>query len=194
MHGEGIWGSRRIAQFILNSGTTWSWLASFMPQLLYHRGRTPIYPLNRRMGGSQGRCGRWGEKKSLFPYPESKHDSSVACPWPSHNTDYATLDTNRLFWKGPNTGFINRSVAQSYLVAFSKWAQFLMTLSVKCEYLAGCCIMFPAEAFALAASSCRQCRYWIQRPLLFVESQNLQFRNQSQCCVNNNDTSRTTSC
>jgi hypothetical protein len=39
-------------------------VASFTPQLLYSQGRSPRYPLYRKLVGSQSRSGRGGEKNS----------------------------------------------------------------------------------------------------------------------------------
>jgi hypothetical protein len=40
-------------------------VVSFTLLLLYHRGKSPRYPLDRRLGGSQSRSGWRGEKKFL---------------------------------------------------------------------------------------------------------------------------------
>jgi len=43
-------------------------VVSFMPQLLYPWGKSPQYPLVRRLGGSQRQYGHSGEdKKFLAP-------------------------------------------------------------------------------------------------------------------------------
>jgi hypothetical protein len=36
-----------------------------MPLLLYFRGKSPRYPLDRRLGGPQSQSGRYGEEKIL---------------------------------------------------------------------------------------------------------------------------------
>jgi hypothetical protein len=33
------------------------------------QGKEPLYPLDRRLGGPQSLCGRYGEKKNFFPLP-----------------------------------------------------------------------------------------------------------------------------
>jgi hypothetical protein len=48
------------------------WVFSFMPQPLYHRGESPRYPLDRRLGGVQNRFGRGGEEKNSQPPPGIK--------------------------------------------------------------------------------------------------------------------------
>jgi hypothetical protein len=57
-------------------------------------GKSPRYPLDRRLGAPQKRSGWHGEKKILDPRP------SVAQPAASHYTDYVNpaLFTVRCFW------------------------------------------------------------------------------------------------
>ena len=38
-----------------------------MPQRLYHQGKRHLYPLNRRLGGPQGRSECFAEEKNLVP-------------------------------------------------------------------------------------------------------------------------------
>jgi hypothetical protein len=42
---------------------------SFMTLLLYPRGKSPWYQLNRRVGGPQNRCGHGGDEKHSQPLP-----------------------------------------------------------------------------------------------------------------------------
>jgi hypothetical protein len=58
------WGSGGIAPRILDLGTKWRWVVSFMPRPLYSQGKSPRYPLDRRLGGPQSRSGRGGEDKN----------------------------------------------------------------------------------------------------------------------------------
>jgi hypothetical protein len=62
MNTYGEWSYRST---ILDLGTRWS--GSFRPQLLYPQGKSPRYPLDRRLGGPQSRSGRYGEEKNLAP-------------------------------------------------------------------------------------------------------------------------------
>jgi hypothetical protein len=62
--GKGVLGSGGIAPRILDLGTRWRWVVSFTPRPLYPRGNSPAYPLDRRLGGPQSRCGRGEEKNS----------------------------------------------------------------------------------------------------------------------------------
>jgi hypothetical protein len=38
------------------------WVVSFTPRPLFLQGRSPCYPLDRRLGGLQSRSGRGGEE------------------------------------------------------------------------------------------------------------------------------------
>jgi hypothetical protein len=45
---KAYWGSRGISPLI-DLGTTWRGVVSFTPRLLYPQGRSPSYPLDRRL-------------------------------------------------------------------------------------------------------------------------------------------------
>jgi hypothetical protein len=45
------WGSGGIAPCILDLGSRWRGVVSFMPQPLYSQGKKLWYPLDRRLGG-----------------------------------------------------------------------------------------------------------------------------------------------
>jgi hypothetical protein len=57
------WESGSIASHILNLGTRWRWVVSFMPWILYPQGKSPQSPLNRRLGGLQSQSGCSGKEK-----------------------------------------------------------------------------------------------------------------------------------
>jgi len=42
-------------------------VVSFTPRPLYSQGKIPSYPLDRRLGGPQSRCGRGGGEKNSQP-------------------------------------------------------------------------------------------------------------------------------
>jgi hypothetical protein len=63
------WGSGDIAPLILVLGTRCRWVVSFTPWPLYPQGKSPWYPLDRRLGGPQSRSGRGGEEKNSQPAP-----------------------------------------------------------------------------------------------------------------------------
>jgi hypothetical protein len=67
---EGVLGSGGIAPRINNLGTRWRWVVSFTPRPLYPQGKSPRYPLQRRLGGPQSRSGRGGEEKNSQPPTE----------------------------------------------------------------------------------------------------------------------------
>jgi hypothetical protein len=58
-------GSGCIDPHFLDLGTSWRWVVNFTPRPLHPRGKSPRYPLNRRLGGPQSRSGRFGEEKIL---------------------------------------------------------------------------------------------------------------------------------
>jgi hypothetical protein len=61
------WRSGGIAPRILDLGTRWRWVVSFTPRPLYPQGKSPCYPLDRRLGGPQKRSGHGGEEKNSQP-------------------------------------------------------------------------------------------------------------------------------
>jgi hypothetical protein len=75
-HHGGVLGVGGIAPRILDLGTRWRWVVSFTPRPLYPRGKSPWYPLDRRLGGPQSRYGRGGERKISSPSRDSKPRSS----------------------------------------------------------------------------------------------------------------------
>jgi len=65
---EDVCEDRGIAPCILNLGTVWRWEVSSTHRPLYSRGKRPLYPSDRRLGGPQSSFGRGGkEKKNPFP-------------------------------------------------------------------------------------------------------------------------------
>jgi hypothetical protein len=66
------WGSRGIAPHIPDLGIRWRWVVSFMPQLLFSQGKSPQYPLDRRLGRPQSWSGHSGEVKNSWPSPGLK--------------------------------------------------------------------------------------------------------------------------
>jgi hypothetical protein len=62
------WGSGGIAPRI-DFGTSWRWVVGFTPRPLYLQGKSPWYPLDRRLVGAHSRPGRGGEEKNSQPPP-----------------------------------------------------------------------------------------------------------------------------
>jgi hypothetical protein len=62
----------------------WRWVVSFTPWPPYSRGKSPHYPLNRRLGGTQSRSWHCEEEKNVLSLPgiESRQSSPqpVAIP------------------------------------------------------------------------------------------------------------------
>jgi hypothetical protein len=50
-------------------GARWRCVVSFTPRPLYPQGKSPWYPLDRRLGGPQSRSGRGGEEKNFQSQP-----------------------------------------------------------------------------------------------------------------------------
>jgi hypothetical protein len=58
-----------IVPCILDLGSRGRWVVSFMLQLLYTWGKSPQYPLDRRLGGPQSLSWYGGEEKNSHPPP-----------------------------------------------------------------------------------------------------------------------------
>jgi hypothetical protein len=83
---EDIWGS---ASLILDLGTSWTWVVSFMPRPLYQLGKNPWYPLDRRLGGApESVWTRWKRENSC-PYRDSNSIISAVKHVASRYTDWA---------------------------------------------------------------------------------------------------------
>jgi hypothetical protein len=71
-------------QRFFDLGTTWRWVVSFTPRLLYPRGKSPRCSLDRKLGGPQSCPRRYGEVKILEfartrtpPLSHSVHSQSL---------------------------------------------------------------------------------------------------------------------
>jgi hypothetical protein len=60
-------------------GTKWGWVVSFTPRPLYPQGKSPWYPLDRRLGGPQSRSG-CSEEKNSQPRRESNPRTPIVQP------------------------------------------------------------------------------------------------------------------
>jgi hypothetical protein len=60
-----MWGSEGIASLILYFDTRWSQVFSPMPWLHYVWGKSPYYPLNRKLGAAQSQSENFVEDKNL---------------------------------------------------------------------------------------------------------------------------------
>jgi hypothetical protein len=64
---ENVWVSGCIDPRILDLSTSWRWVASFTPRLLYPQEKIPHYPLDRRLCEPQNQSGHCGEENILDP-------------------------------------------------------------------------------------------------------------------------------
>jgi hypothetical protein len=56
-------------------------VVSFMPRQLYPQGKSPSYPLDRRLNGSQSRSGySGGEEKNSHPHRDSNPRTPIVQP------------------------------------------------------------------------------------------------------------------
>jgi hypothetical protein len=68
------WRRADIVPRILKLGIRWRWWVTLTPRPLYHRGKSPWYPMDRRLSESQ--CGRSGGEEKKFLCRES----NPGCP------------------------------------------------------------------------------------------------------------------
>jgi hypothetical protein len=73
---KAYWGNGSIVPLILDLGSRWRWVVSFTHQPLYSQGKSPRYPLDRRLGGCQSRSEHEGEEKPSQPLLGLKPQSS----------------------------------------------------------------------------------------------------------------------
>jgi hypothetical protein len=57
------WGVEVYLHAFFDLGTGWRWVVSFTPRPFYPQGKSPWYPLDRRLGGPQSRFGRGVHKQ-----------------------------------------------------------------------------------------------------------------------------------
>jgi hypothetical protein len=69
-------------------GTRWRWVVSFTPRPIYSQGKSPWYPLDRRLSGLQSRCGRGGEDKNSQPRRESNPITPIVQLIAQNNTAF----------------------------------------------------------------------------------------------------------
>jgi hypothetical protein len=79
---KGIWGSGCIDPHFLDLGTSWRWVVNFTPRPLYPQGKSPRYPLDKRLGGPQSRSGRLGGGKILDPTETRTPTLPSSSPYP----------------------------------------------------------------------------------------------------------------
>jgi hypothetical protein len=94
---------------ILDLGTRWC-MVSYTARTPYCRGKSPRYPLDRRLIGPQSRYGRCGVEKNLLPLTEIKHRTSS--PW----TVSIRTELSRLFTKNETPFSSTGNLRQMFLV------------------------------------------------------------------------------
>jgi hypothetical protein len=64
---KAYWGSGGIPPLILDIGTMWRSVVSFMPQPLYLQGKSPWYTFSRRLGGPQSQSLPGSKEENSLP-------------------------------------------------------------------------------------------------------------------------------
>jgi hypothetical protein len=93
-------GEWRNSSTILDLGNGWRWVVSFMPLLLYLHGKSPQYPLDRRLGRPQSQSGHCGGERKSCPCLDSNPGR------PAHSLQYlvqcevltAVTTNSIIFW------------------------------------------------------------------------------------------------
>jgi hypothetical protein len=80
-------GSGGIAPRILDPDTRWRRVVSFTPRPLYPQAKSPRYPLDRRLGGSQSCLDMVLKREIPSPRWEWNPDHPIAQPIASRYTD-----------------------------------------------------------------------------------------------------------
>jgi hypothetical protein len=68
---EGTWGRGCIDPPFLDLALIWKWVVGIMSRPLYPWGKSPQYPLDRRLGESQNWSGWLGEEKKILDSSET---------------------------------------------------------------------------------------------------------------------------
>jgi hypothetical protein len=71
---KAYWGVAVQLHSFFDLGTRWRWVVSFMPRPLYPQGKSPWYPLERRLGGPQSHSGRGGELPVSYQGHKKKYE------------------------------------------------------------------------------------------------------------------------
>jgi hypothetical protein len=78
---KAYWGNEGIAPRILDLVTRWRWVVTFTTRPLYSQGKSPRYPLVRRLGGPQSQSGtQWWREKSPAPAGIQTADHPASSP------------------------------------------------------------------------------------------------------------------
>jgi hypothetical protein len=114
----------RYTSTILEPGNRWRWMVSFTSLPLYHLGRSPRYPINRRLDGPQSRSGRCGQWKKYYT---AGNQTRAVQP----------VDRRNTAWAIPSAILAPTSIRCSYPNKEEKYAsenRRLKTLVLSCRY------------------------------------------------------------
>jgi hypothetical protein len=115
----------QLPSLILNLNTRWRGMANFTHCLLHPQGKSPWYPLNRRLGGLQSWSAHIWKGKSSCPYRESNPISS--CPWGNEIANELARGGSSLGFLGPEPAIgVSRQDIQNKLncwLANQQWAR-----------------------------------------------------------------------
>jgi hypothetical protein len=77
-------------------------VVSFTPRPLYPQGKSPCYPLDRRLGVPQSRSGRSGEEKNSQPLPEFEPPiiQPVAQPYTTELSRLLAIEYANVLYEG----------------------------------------------------------------------------------------------
>jgi len=90
---KAYWRSGGRASRIIDLDTRCKWVVSFTLRPLYRQGKSPRYPLDRRLAGSHTLFGRGGEEINSQPLPEEH----IFC----FLSSFCTIFSNRLKYSIP---------------------------------------------------------------------------------------------
>jgi hypothetical protein len=76
----------RYSSTVIDLGIRWRWVVSFTPRPLNLRGKSPLYPLDRRLSGPHGRSVEKGQIS--YPRRELNPDSLAVQPVGRRYTDW----------------------------------------------------------------------------------------------------------
>jgi hypothetical protein len=88
---KAYFGNGSIPPHILDLDNGWIWAVSFTPRPLYPQGKSPGYPLDRRLGGPHSQSGRSDEEKNSQSLP------GLELPIIQHVAQRYTTELSRLF-------------------------------------------------------------------------------------------------
>ena len=88
------------APVILNLSTRWKWMVSFTPWPFDPEGKSPGYPMNRRLRGPQSPNGHSGEEINPLHVVRDTNRESYSTQ-SGHYTDWA-IRAHRVVWRSEN--------------------------------------------------------------------------------------------